>query len=241
MTSYELAKRALDFTAAVVGLAVCAPLFALLAILIKLDSPGGVFFAHERVGRHGRKFKVLKFRTMVKDAPKRGGAITAGHDPRITRVGRILRKTKLDELPQLWNVLKGEMSLVGPRPEVEKYVQLWEPQLREIVLSVRPGITGLTQIRYRHEETLLAQQPDPETYYREVLLPLKLQSDAEYVQRRSLWFDLWLLWRTVVALFEPESRPAPPAPQPNSTTSQSASSMRPFSPKSAQGDRGDSP
>jgi lipopolysaccharide/colanic/teichoic acid biosynthesis glycosyltransferase len=163
---------------------------------------GGVFFAHRRVGRYGRPFKVLKFRTMVQDAPKRGGAITAGHDPRITRVGRILRKTKLDELPQLWNVLKGEMSLVGPRPEVEPYVALWEPTLREKVLSVRPGITGLTQIRYRHEETLLAQQPDPETYYREALLPLKLQSDAEYVDRRTLWYDLYLILRTALALFE---------------------------------------
>jgi len=204
MSLYESLKRFFDFTAAALGLAICAPLFALIALLIKLDSPGDVFFAHERVGRYGRKFKVLKFRTMVKDAPKRGGAITAGHDPRITRVGRILRKAKLDELPQLWNVLKGEMSLVGPRPEVEKYVNLWEPTLRDIVLSVRPGITGLTQVRYRHEESLLAQQADPETYYRETLLPLKLQSDAEYVQKRSLWYDTWLLWRTLIALFERE-------------------------------------
>jgi lipopolysaccharide/colanic/teichoic acid biosynthesis glycosyltransferase len=141
---------------------------------------------------------------MVQDAPKRGGAVTAGHDPRITRVGRILRKTKLDELPQLWNVLKGEMSLVGPRPEVEPYVQLWDPAMRELVLSVRPGITGLTQIRYRHEEALLAQQPDPEKYYRETLLPLKLASDVEYVQRRCLTFDLYLLLRTLIALFERE-------------------------------------
>jgi lipopolysaccharide/colanic/teichoic acid biosynthesis glycosyltransferase len=201
---HEMFKRVLDCTVACLGLLLLAPLFGLIALSIKLDSPGSVFFAHERVGRYGRKFKVLKFRTMVKDAPKRGGAITAGHDPRITRIGRILRKTKLDELPQLWNVLRGEMSLVGPRPEVEKYVELWDPQLREIVLSVRPGITGLTQIRYRHEESLLAQQPDPETYYRETLLPLKLQSDAEYVQKRSLWFDVSLLWRTLLALFKRE-------------------------------------
>ncbi|OYT70321.1 MAG: sugar transferase, partial [Armatimonadetes bacterium JP3_11] len=142
---YEWLKRGLDCVAAGIGLTLLMPLLLLIALFVKLDSPGSVFFAHERVGRYGRKFKVLKFRTMVQDAHKRGGAITAGHDPRITRVGRILRKTKLDELPQLWNVLKGEMSLVGPRPEVEKYVQLWEPTLRELVLSVRPGITGLTQ------------------------------------------------------------------------------------------------
>jgi lipopolysaccharide/colanic/teichoic acid biosynthesis glycosyltransferase len=186
------------------GLILALPLMAVIAVLIKLDSPGGVFFAHERVGRYGRKFKVLKFRTMVQDAPKLGGAITAGHDPRITRIGRLLRLTKLDELPQLWNVLKGEMSLVGPRPEVERYVQLWEPELRELVLSVRPGITGLTQIRYRHEERLLTQQPDPEKYYREVLLPLKLASDAEYARRRSLLFDFYLLLRTFLALFQRE-------------------------------------
>ncbi len=201
---YESTKRLLDMLVAGVGLLLLLPLMGVIALLIKLDTPGSVFFAHERVGRYGRKFKVLKFRTMVQDAHKRGGAITAGHDPRITRVGRILRKTKLDELPQLWNVLKGEMSLVGPRPEVEKYVQLWEPTLRELVLSVRPGITGLTQIRYRHEEALLAQQPDPEKYYREVLLPLKLASDVEYVQRRSLPFDLYLLARTLIALLERE-------------------------------------
>ncbi|MDM7461904.1 MAG: sugar transferase [bacterium] len=209
MRPYEVVKRAVDCTVAAVGLLVLAPLFALIALLVRLDSPGGVFFAHERVGRYGRKFKVLKFRTMVRDAPKRGAAITAGHDPRITRVGKILRKTKLDELPQLWNVLKGEMSLVGPRPEVEKYVQLWEPTLRAIVLSVRPGITGLTQIRYRHEESLLAQHPDSEAYYRETLLPLKLQSDVEYVKRRGLAFDAWLLGRTLGALFEREQTPSP--------------------------------
>jgi lipopolysaccharide/colanic/teichoic acid biosynthesis glycosyltransferase len=202
VSAYEVIKRVVDILAASAGLFVLAPLMGLIALAIKLDSPGSVFFAHRRVGRYGRPFKVLKFRTMVQDAPKRGGAITAGHDPRITRVGRILRKTKLDELPQLWNVLKGEMSLVGPRPEVEAYVALWEPTLREKVLSVRPGITGLTQIRYRHEETLLAQQPDPEAYYREVLLPLKLQSDAEYVDRRTLLYDLCLILRTVLALFE---------------------------------------
>lgn len=196
------AKRVLDACAAGIGLLLLAPLMGLIALAVTLDSPGGVFFAHERVGRYGRKFRVLKFRTMVQNAPRLGGAITAGHDPRITRVGRLLRATKLDELPQLWNVLKGEMSLVGPRPEVAKYVQLWDPTLREQVLSVRPGITGLTQIRYRHEETLLAQQPDPETYYREVLLPLKLQSDAEYVQRRTLLYDLYLILRTLLALFE---------------------------------------
>ena len=202
MTLYEVIKRVADILAASAGLLVLAPLMGLIALAIKLDSPGSVFFAHRRVGRYGRPFKVLKFRTMVQDASKRGGAITAEDDPRVTRVGKILRKTKLDELPQLWNVLKGEMSLVGPRPQVEQYVALWEPTLREKVLSVRPGITGLTQISFRHEGVLLAQQPNPEAYYREVLLPIKLRSDAEYVDKRTLLYDLYLIARTLPALFE---------------------------------------
>ncbi len=199
---YEGIKRGMDLTLAAVGLVLTLPLWVLVALAIRLDSPGGVFFAHERVGRYGRKFKVLKFRTMVQDAPKLGGAITAGHDPRITRVGRILRKTKLDELPQLWNVLKGEMSIVGPRPEVEKYVALYSEEARQVILSVRPGITGLTQMRYRHEERLLAEQPDPERFYREELLPKKIDSDIEYVRTRSLLKDLQILLLTFKALIE---------------------------------------
>lgn len=194
---YEPLKRVTDYVIAGLGLLLLAPLMGVIAILIKLDSPGSVFFAHERVGRYGRKFKVLKFRTMVQDAPRLGGAITAGHDPRITRVGRFLRATKLDELPQLWNVLKGEMSLVGPRPEVEKYVQLYPEEARQLILSVPPGITGLTQIRYRHEERLLAQQSDPEKHYCEVLLPQKIASDIEYVKTRGALTDLRLLVQTV--------------------------------------------
>ncbi|MCX7687352.1 MAG: sugar transferase [Fimbriimonadales bacterium] len=197
---YESLKRIADFLIAGLGLLLTAPLMGVIAALIKMDSPGSVFFAHERVGRYGRKFKVLKFRTMVQDAPKLGGAITAGHDPRITRVGRFLRATKLDEIPQLWNVLKGEMSLVGPRPEVENYVTLYPEEARRLILSVPPGITGLTQIRYRHEERLLAQQSDPEKYYREVLLPQKIASDLEYVRTRGLITDLRLLVQTAFAV-----------------------------------------
>lgn len=200
MRIYESLKRTGDILLAGLGLLVSLPLWGLIAVAIRLDSRGGVFFAHERVGRYGRPFKVLKFRTMVPEAPKRGSAITAGNDPRITRVGRILRKTKLDELPQLWNVLKGEMSLVGPRPEVAQYVQLYPEPARRYILSVPPGITGVTQIRYRNEERLLAEQADPETYYREVLLPQKIASDLEYVRTRSLATDVRLLLETVVAV-----------------------------------------
>ncbi|MFQ3610116.1 MAG: sugar transferase [Fimbriimonadales bacterium] len=199
---YEWLKRLFDLSVASVGLVLSLPLWVVISIAIRLDSPGSIFFAHERVGRFGRKFKVLKFRTMVNDAPRLGGSITAGHDPRITRVGRLLRTTKLDELPQLWNVLKGEMSLVGPRPEVEKYVALYSDDERNIILSVPPGITGLTQIRYRHEEQLLAEQVDPEQYYREVLLPKKVASDIEYVRHRSLLGDLGLIGRTFIVLFK---------------------------------------
>ncbi len=199
---YETLKRGADFSLALLGLVLTLPLWVLLAVAIRIDSPGGVFFAHERVGRYGRKFKVLKFRSMVRDAPKLGAQVTAGHDPRITRVGRFLRATKLDELPQLWNVLKGEMSLVGPRPEVEKYVALYPEEARQTILSVRPGITGLTQIRYRHEERLLAEQPDPERFYREELLPKKIASDLEYVRTRSLLKDALILGLTFKALLE---------------------------------------
>lgn len=193
-------KRGLDISLASAGLLFSLPLWLVIAIAIKIDSPGSVFFAHERVGRWGRRFKVLKFRTMVQDAPKRGGAITSGGDPRITRMGRLLRKTKLDELPQLCNVLKGEMSLVGPRPEVGKYVQLYPDAERRLILSVPPGITGLTQIRYRNEERLLAEQADPEAYYREVLLPQKIASDVEYVQKRGFLTDIRILCQTVIAV-----------------------------------------
>ncbi len=199
---YETLKRGVDFSLALLGLVLTLPLWVLLAVAIRIDSPGSVFFAHERVGRYGRKFKVLKFRSMVRDAPKLGVQVTTGHDPRITRVGRFLRTTKLDELPQLWNVLKGEMSLVGPRPEVEKYVALYPENARQAILSVRPGITGLTQIRYRHEERLLAEQPDPERFYREELLPKKIASDIEYVRTRSLLKDALILGLTFKALLE---------------------------------------
>ncbi|MER3402602.1 MAG: hypothetical protein C4336_09090 [Armatimonadota bacterium] len=198
---YEFVKRCLDVACALLGIALTLPLWGGIALAIRLDSPGSVFFAHERIGRYGRRFKVLKFRTMIQEAPQQGASVTAVGDPRITRVGRFLRKTKLDELPQLWNVLKGEMSLVGPRPEVEKYIQLYPETACNLILSVPPGITGLTQIRYRHEERLLAEQANPEQYYREVLLPQKIASDVEYVLKRGLWIDVEILFRTLVVLF----------------------------------------
>ena len=190
-----MSKRLFDVLAAVAGLLVLSPLFALVALAIKLTSSGPVFYRQERVGRDFRPFRIYKFRTMVVDAPKLGGQITAGRDPRITSIGHLLRKTKLDELPQLLNVLSGEMSLVGPRPEVPKYVEMFRPQFAE-VLSVRPGITDLASVKYRDENEILGQADDPEAAYVNQVLPDKLALATEYVRRASFWFDVRLIFAT---------------------------------------------
>lgn len=188
-------KRLFDVVAAVAGLLVLSPLFALVALAIKLTSRGPVFFRQERVGRDFQPFRIYKFRTMVVDAPRLGGQITAGRDPRITSIGHLLRKTKLDELPQLLNVLSGEMSLVGPRPEVPKYVEMFRPQFAE-VLSVRPGITDLASVKYRDENEILGRADDPEAAYVNQVLPDKLALATEYVRRASFWFDVRLIFAT---------------------------------------------
>jgi lipopolysaccharide/colanic/teichoic acid biosynthesis glycosyltransferase len=174
-----------------------APLLLLLALWIKLDSPGPALFRQERVGRGGRLFRIHKLRTMTHDPSQEGLGITVGQDARITRAGHFLRRSKLDELPQLLDVLLGHMSLVGPRPELPLYVALYPQALREKILSVRPGITDLASIEYRHESELLAQATDPEREYREVILPAKLKLAAQYVDQASLSADVILLWRTV--------------------------------------------
>jgi lipopolysaccharide/colanic/teichoic acid biosynthesis glycosyltransferase len=189
-------KRLFDVAVSLVALYVLTlPLLA-LALWVKLDSPGPVLFRQVRVGRWGNLFHIWKFRTMVADAPARGPAITAAGDPRITRAGRFLRATKLDELPQLVNVLLGEMSLVGPRPEVPQYVALYPPDLREQVLAVRPGITDPVSLAFADEATRLAAAADPEREYREVILPAKLRAAADYAARATLWTDLGVLART---------------------------------------------
>jgi len=194
-----LLKRACDILAAAVGLLLLSPLFVVAAVAVKLGSRGPVFFCQERIGRRFRPFRIYKFRTMVQDAPMRGGAITVGDDPRITRIGRLLRKTKIDELPQLVNVLKGDMSLVGPRPEAPKYVERFREDYEEI-LQVRPGITDLASIEYRDEAAVLGQAPDGERAYIESVLPEKIRLAQEYIRHASFWFDLKLLCRTVVSL-----------------------------------------
>ncbi|MBK1614714.1 sugar transferase [Rubrivivax gelatinosus] len=191
-------KRLFDLAGAAVALLLLSPLLLLAALVVKLDSPGPVFFRQERVGRGGVPFRIHKFRTMRAGAP--GLQITVGEDPRITRVGRWLRRTRVDELPQFIDVLQGTMSLVGPRPEVPRYVAFYPPGLRERVLSVRPGITDPVSLAYADESELLARAADPEREYVEVLLPRKLQAAAAYAERATLWTDLGVLLRSVGVL-----------------------------------------
>ena len=195
-----MAKRLLDLLLAGLGLLLLAPLLAAIALWIKLDSRGPVLFRQERVGRHGRTFLIHKFRTMALDAPARGPQITVGADPRITAAGRVLRRYKLDELPQLWDVLRGAMSLVGPRPEVPRYVALYPEEMRRLLLSVRPGITDLASLHYRDESAVLARAADPERAYVEEVLPAKLALSSRYVREASLAGDLRLILATLVSL-----------------------------------------
>jgi len=189
-----VAKRTLDLILSLVGLALLWPLLASLALWIKLDSPGPVLYRGKRVGKDGQPFHMCKFRTMELGAERRGPAVTYRDDPRITRAGRFLRRTKLDELPQLLNVVKGEMTLVGPRPEDPSYVALYTEEQRQ-VLSVKPGITGPTQLEYRDEASMLGGDSVDEDYVTR-LMPQKLRLDLQYVRSRSLMLDLKILWRT---------------------------------------------
>ncbi|MBB3195179.1 sugar transferase [Roseateles terrae] len=195
-----MGKRLFDLICAGLGLLLLSPLLLVVAVWIKLDSPGPVMFRQERVGRFGRPFRIHKFRTMRVDAPALGPQITIGADPRITRSGRFLRASKLDELPQLWDVFRGAMSLVGPRPEVPRYVALYPADLREVVLSVRPGITDPASLSFRNESELLAQAADPEREYVEVVMPAKLRLAADYVRRASLATDVRLIVATLGVL-----------------------------------------
>ena len=216
MVLQEVMKRIFDVIVVSIGLLVISPLMLAAAILVRLTSPGPVLFRQKRVGRGGRPFFILKFRTMVQDAPKRGGPITFGDDPRITRIGRLLRRTKLDELPQLINVLKGDMSLVGPRPEIPKYVEMFRQDYEEI-LRVRPGITDLASIKYSDEAAVLGQAADPEKEYIERILPEKIRLAKEYVRRSSCCFDVALIlltFLTVCRLHKPSSaETSPPLPR----------------------------
>ena len=192
-----MAKRAFDLLGASLALVLLWPLMLAIAAAIKLDSRGPVLFRQQRVGRHGVPFRIHKFRTMVADAPQRGLALTVGADVRITRIGHWLRSTRLDELPQLIDVLAGHMSLVGPRPELPQYVAHYPAALRERALSVRPGITDPSSLLYLNEAELLARAADPEREYIEVILPRKLQCAADYAAQANLRSDLSVLLRTL--------------------------------------------
>lgn len=190
-------RRLLDIVVAFLALLLLSPLMGVLAIWIRLDSPGPALFRQARVGRGGRIFQMHKFRTMTVDAPTRGLPLTVGDDPRITRSGRWLRRRRLDELPQLWDVLRGEMALVGPRPEVPRYVAHYPPALKDRVLSLRPGLTDPSTLAALDEAAVLAAAVDPEREYIEVLLPRKLQVAADYAERASLRSDLGVLAQTL--------------------------------------------
>lgn len=190
-------KRLFDMVCAALGLLVLSPVLLVCALLVGLTSPGGVLFRQERIGKDGVPFTIYKFRSMRKD--NAGLKISTSRDTRITPVGRVLRKTKLDELPQLWNVLKGDMSFVGPRPEVREYTDLYTPEQRQ-VLMVRPGITGLASIRYRNENELLTASSDPNRTYIDEVMPAKLALDLKYIPRACVSYDIKLIWETLVTV-----------------------------------------
>jgi lipopolysaccharide/colanic/teichoic acid biosynthesis glycosyltransferase len=194
-------RRALDIAISLLGLVLLAPALAVCAVLLKRDSPGPIFYRALRVGRGGRPFRLWKLRTMVVGADKRS-ALTEKDDPRVTAFGRFLRDWKIDELPQLINVLAGDMTLVGPRPETPRIVAQYTPDQWE-VLSVRPGITGPSQIHWCHEENYLPPGMDTQAYYLAEILPRKLAVDREYVRNRSLVKDLGYLWQTMIAIIRP--------------------------------------
>lgn len=189
-------KRLFDLVASGVGLVVLSPLFFVLAIWIKLDSPGPVFFRQERVGRFNKDFRIFKFRSMRVGADKGSLVTIGGNDPRITRSGYFIRKFKFDELPQLINVFLGDMSLVGPRPEVRHYVDYWTPEQMN-VLDVCPGITDPASIKFRNENELMGKADDPEKYYIEVIMQEKLKLYLEYVRNHSFWGDIGLIFKTL--------------------------------------------
>ena len=196
---YSFFKRILDVFSSLIALVLLSPILLLIAVLIKITSPGSVFFRQIRVGQNGRHFRLVKFRSMVQDAPQKGLSVTGKGDSRITPFGNFLRRTKLDELPELWNVLVGDMSLVGPRPEVPQYV-VGHETIWKRVLSVKPGITDLATLQFRDEEAVLESAHGLEKAYIDIVLPLKLKLAIEYVENRSFWLDIKIIVLTVWAI-----------------------------------------
>lgn len=201
-------KRTFDLVFALAGLMVLSPLFAVVALLIKLEDGGPVFYTQERVGYRGQMFRMLKFRTMTPEADKMGPAITYGSDPRITKVGRWLRKVKVDELPQLINVTTGAMSFVGPRPEVPQYVAMYSPHQRT-VLEMVPGITDPASLKYRNESELLALSANPLDEYISTIMPDKIRINLEYASKATLWTDIGVVIKTVLVAIYPAAKATP--------------------------------
>jgi lipopolysaccharide/colanic/teichoic acid biosynthesis glycosyltransferase len=192
-------KRLLDLIVAICGLMLTSPLLVLISLAVRLESHGPALFRQWRVGRYGKEFEILKFRSMSHDSPA-GPLLTAAGDRRITRVGALIRSTKLDELPQLWNVLRGDMSIVGPRPEVPRYIAMYSPEQRRIVLSVRPGITDDASIEFADESKLLAAADDPEAFYATRILPRKIELYEKYVASQSAAHDISIMIRTFLRI-----------------------------------------
>jgi len=193
-------KRLFDFSASLIGLILLSPLLLALAIAIKRDSPGPVFYRGERIGRHGKPFRMFKFRTMVANAEQLGGPSTAADDPRLTKMSVFLKKYQLDEMPQLINVLKGDMSLVGPRPEVRMYVDMFNDK-EKAVLSVRPGMTDYASLWNFHEAEILKASPNPEKTYQEKIRPEKIRLQLKYVEEKSFWTDIKIIFMTIRKVF----------------------------------------
>ncbi|WP_077619742.1 sugar transferase [Bacillus sinesaloumensis] len=200
-TVNDAIKRLFDIVVSLIGLVILSPLLLIIAILIKVDSKGPVFFKQVRVGQHEKEFKILKFRTMVVDAEKQGKQITVGKDSRITKVGYILRKYKLDEFPQLINVLIGDMSLVGPRPEVPKYTKFYNSE-QKAIFEIKPGITDYASIKYSDESELLGRAENPEKTYIEEIMVDKLQYNLEYLRNRSVYEDISIIMKTVMKILK---------------------------------------
>jgi lipopolysaccharide/colanic/teichoic acid biosynthesis glycosyltransferase len=193
----KVLKRIFDFICCTLGLIILSPILIAIAIKIKMDDRGTVFFKQIRVGEKNKEFEILKFRTMVVDAEKLGRQITIGNDSRITKIGAFLRKYKFDELPQLINVFKGDMSLVGPRPEVPRYVKLYNQEQKK-VLEVKPGITDLASIRYRDENDLLGEAENPDDFYINTIMPDKLALNLEYINKNNVFFDIYIILKTII-------------------------------------------
>lgn len=200
MTVYQIVKRIFDLFASLTVLLIFLPFFLVISIWIAIDSPGGVFYSQVRVGKDGEEFRLMKFRSMHPESDKKG-ELTIGADSRITQAGRFLRKTKIDEFPQLFNIIAGDMSIVGPRPEVPRYVLLYSEEQRR-VLSVQPGLTDYASIEYLDEQELLGKSDDPEKTYISEIMPAKLRLNLKYIEDRNFWLDLKLIFRTIFKIVD---------------------------------------